>query len=563
MVRQTRRSTLIALSALLLPSAVLLGITIRLLRQETELTERRQAQARRAAALDFGRDLLGRLERADTGLILQASVKAGSFALPWERGQPDPPAAFAQLMFTASAAEQRAAHVSADSLYGSAVNAASMPWQRALATLFRARNLARAGDSRATALYTRLQALPLSVQDEEGMPIALYAADKLRSGHRFELPAEPLSPPALLALREHIEPEDSLKLLQAIRDAERLSELRADLEHLAANAPAGGWIAYGPEPWFVRITDQVTVVRAEPLLNGVAIHRQPVDGAEPVGSAFPGLFATLPVPPVEADSRGLLLLVTLLTIAITSAAAYLAWRDVNREVSAAELRTHFVSSVSHELKTPLTSIRMYAELLRMKPDAALAVREEYLSTIVSESERLSRLINNVLDFSRLERGEKTYQLVPVSLGRLVHEIERAMSYPLAQSGLELQVRVQSDLPQVRADADALSQAVLNLLSNAMKFRGNSSQIDLVVERTNGCASIRVRDRGRGISPADQKHVFEKFYRTPDAEAAGIPGTGLGLALVAHIAQAHGGSVEVESEVGQGSTFSIHLPLRSA
>ncbi len=206
---------------------------------------------------------------------------------------------------------------------------------------------------------------------------------------------------------------------------------------------------------------------------------------------------------------------------------------------------------------------MYGELLRMGAAEDDERRTEYLATIANESERLSRLIANVLDFSRIEQGEQRYALAPVSLEQLARGIERTMSYPLQQAGLELRVAVEPDVPTVLADRDALAQAVLNLLSNAIKFRREdpaARQIDLLVERSNGAACIRVRDRGRGISPAARPHIFERFYRAPEAEQAGIPGTGLGLALVAHVARGHGGAVEVESTVGGGSTFSIRLPL---
>jgi len=218
--------------------------------------------------------------------------------------------------------------------------------------------------------------------------------------------------------------------------------------------------------------------------------------------------------------------------------------------------------VSHELKTPLTSIRMFAELLRAGSVPG-QTRREYLEIMVNESERLTRLINNVLDFSRIEAGGRSYRHEDTSLADVVHNAARTMAYPLAQDGFELNLDVDRTVPSVRADGDAITQAVLNLLSNAMKFSGQSRTIDLRLARENGSAVIRVADRGRGIASDEQHMIFDKYYRSAAAETDGIPGTGLGLALVAHVAAGHGGRVEVESEPGRGSTFSLVLPLERA
>jgi len=233
---------------------------------------------------------------------------------------------------------------------------------------------------------------------------------------------------------------------------------------------------------------------------------------------------------------------------------------VRRELHLAELRSQFVSSVTHELKTPLTAIRMFAETLLMGRTTDQRLQAEYLQTIVNESERLTRLLNNVLDFAKIEQGKKTYRLEPASLADVVGAAARAMDYPLAQQGFALRVQVDEGLPPVRADADALQQAILNLLTNAMKYSGESREIDLRLRRENGDALIEVTDRGVGIAVEEQERIFEKFYRAPTPENGLIPGAGLGLALAEHIAAAHGGRVAVRSAPGQGSTFTIRLPL---
>ena len=256
------------------------------------------------------------------------------------------------------------------------------------------------------------------------------------------------------------------------------------------------------------------------------------------------------------------LVALLLVLSVTLFGAYLLWRDVRRELRLAEMRSQFVSSVSHELKTPLTAIRMFAETLRMGRSPDPQTQAEYLETIVNESERLTRLLNNVLDFSKIEQGKKIYHPEMTFLPEIVQAAARAMQYPLAQQGFELRVNVENGLPPVRVDPDALQQAILNLLTNAMKYSGESRQIDLRLRTQDSRAVIEVSDRGVGIASTEQARIFEKFYRAPTRENQLIAGTGLGLALVEHIAKAHGGHVSVRSAPGEGSTFSIHLPLEA-
>jgi signal transduction histidine kinase len=261
-----------------------------------------------------------------------------------------------------------------------------------------------------------------------------------------------------------------------------------------------------------------------------------------------------------AFARPVYLGILVVVLGVTLFGAYLLWRDVRRELRIADLRSQFVASVSHELKTPLTAIRMFAETLARATVSDPQAREEYLVTIVNETERLSRLLNNVLDFSRMERGQREYHLRPTALDTVVQRSARTLQYPLSQQGLSLKVDVADDVPVVQADEDALQQAVLNLLTNAMKYSGSSSEIDLILQRSNGEAVIAVRDHGLGIPSTYRERVVEKFFRVPSPETAGIPGAGLGLTLVDHIVKGHGGRLEIESLVGSGSTFSIHLPV---
>src|SRR4029077_11184666 len=173
---------------------------------------------------------------------------------------------------------------------------------------------------------------------------------------------------------------------------------------------------------------------------------------------------------------------------------------LGRERRMPEMRSQFVSSVSHELKTPLTSIRMFAETLQMNDSTPPETRAEYLDTIVNETERLTRLLNNVLDFSRIERGQKNYHMQPTPLKEVVDSAVRTMQFPLVQQGFNLRVNVCEGIPPVRADRDAVEQAILNLLSNAMKYSGHSRESALQLCSQNGSAVIQVADRGIGIPP---------------------------------------------------------------
>ena len=189
-----------------------------------------------------------------------------------------------------------------------------------------------------------------------------------------------------------------------------------------------------------------------------------------------------------------------------------------------------------------------------------AQRAEYLDIIINESERLTRLLNNVLDFTRIESGRKIYQLAPHDLESIVRTAARAMQYPLARQGFELVVDVGEGIPPVQGDPDALEQAILNLLANALKYSGEARKIELRLARDGRNAVVSVRDWGIGIEPVDQRRIFDKFYRVARPENRLIPGTGLGLTLVDHIVRSHHGFVGVDSTPGAGSTFRIHLPL---
>jgi signal transduction histidine kinase len=243
-------------------------------------------------------------------------------------------------------------------------------------------------------------------------------------------------------------------------------------------------------------------------------------------------------------------------------AGYLLLRDVHREAETAAVRSHFVASVSHELKTPLTSIRAHAETLLLGRAANADTTTDYLKTIVSESERLTRLVDSVLDFSRIEQERKAYYLQESHLEEIVRSAAKAMEYPLAQLGFSLTISSDGTAPLVRADPEAMTQAILNLLGNAMKYSGESRTLEVRIGTRNDEAFVDVVDYGIGIAWDEQARIFERFHRVQSAETSGIAGTGLGLTLALHVVEAHQGRIAVDSQPGRGSTFSVLIPLQA-
>jgi signal transduction histidine kinase len=237
-------------------------------------------------------------------------------------------------------------------------------------------------------------------------------------------------------------------------------------------------------------------------------------------------------------------------------------RAVKREMEIARLKSDFVSNVSHELRTPLTTIRIMAEMLALGAVASEAKQNEYYRNIVSEAERLSRLINNVLDFARIEEGRKKFQFGMGDIGDLVFEVERITGDYVRSEGFTLEAVVASDLPATAFDRDAVIQALINLMSNAVKYSRNDKRVEMGARVERDTITLYVRDRGPGIDPREIPHLFEKFYRGGDHMTREVGGTGLGLSIVHHIASAHGGRVAVHSKLGEGSTFEILLPVQT-
>ncbi|MCB9680298.1 MAG: HAMP domain-containing histidine kinase [Alphaproteobacteria bacterium] len=255
--------------------------------------------------------------------------------------------------------------------------------------------------------------------------------------------------------------------------------------------------------------------------------------------------------------RRFVIMLAVLSAALGMVAAV---RTVNRELDAARQKADFAANVSHELRSPITQIRLKGESLQLDLVFDDADRQEHYDAIVREAERLSRLVDNVLDFSSIERGVKKYTLRPEDIGDVVRKAVEATESSATQAGLRMVVDVPDDLPVVWADREAISQVMTNLLSNAVKYGSGGETIDVVGRVGLEGLDVSIRDHGIGIDEPDQAKIFDHFYRVSSAEVRRRRGTGIGLTIVRYIVEAHGGSITVDSALGEGSTFTVTLPL---
>jgi signal transduction histidine kinase len=232
---------------------------------------------------------------------------------------------------------------------------------------------------------------------------------------------------------------------------------------------------------------------------------------------------------------------------------------VARQMRLSQMKSDFVSNVSHELRTPLSSIRVFGEYMRLgrveKPEKI----REYGEYIEAESRRLTQLINNILDFSKIESAEKKYHFCSTDIVELVEQTVAAFEVPLREHGLSVSFHA-GPVPMLQIDKDAIAQVLVNLLDNAVKYSNGRKEVEVTVETAGNEVRIMVRDHGIGIPAAEQKKIYEKFYRVGSTLVHDVKGSGLGLSIVMHVVKAHGGRVELVSAPGEGSTFTIILPL---
>jgi signal transduction histidine kinase len=251
---------------------------------------------------------------------------------------------------------------------------------------------------------------------------------------------------------------------------------------------------------------------------------------------------------------------TVLVVVFLVGGIALTIRATDREARLAQAKSNFVANVSHELKTPLSLISLFSEILELGRVNNEEKKAEYYGIIRHESRRLNKTIDNILDFSRIEAGRKTYELVDGDILEVIDNVLTTHRYQIINSGFDIQQDIQASLPSVLMDRDAMSQAISNLLDNAIKYSGKVKQISITAKTLESDLCIEIADHGIGIPRNEQAKIFEKFYRVGNGLVHDVKGSGLGLSLVKHIIEAHKGIISVESDVGKGSRFTILLPL---
>jgi two-component system, OmpR family, phosphate regulon sensor histidine kinase PhoR len=253
------------------------------------------------------------------------------------------------------------------------------------------------------------------------------------------------------------------------------------------------------------------------------------------------------------------LLAAVLILAIVTSGSLLLWQARRSEAEAAQ-KTSFVANVSHEFKTPLTTIRLYSELLEQGRVADTDKQSDYLRTIGRETERLARLVNNALDFSRLEQGQKKFHREPCDLGQELARILTAHEPRIAEAGMTLTRTLPHEPLVATTDRDAVEQIVLNLIDNACKYAADGGELNVTLsKRSAGGLELRVGDRGPGVPTGERERIFEKFHRIDEKLTAEKSGTGLGLSIARQLARGLGGELRCEARDGGGADFLLTLP----
>jgi two-component system phosphate regulon sensor histidine kinase PhoR len=267
---------------------------------------------------------------------------------------------------------------------------------------------------------------------------------------------------------------------------------------------------------------------------------------------------------LESDVRNrrrtnlLFIISSMLLIFFSLAVISATWQ---RDRQLRKLKEDFISNVSHELKTPLSLIRMFSELLVLALFMHEQKRLEYHRIIHNESDRMSRLIANLLDFANLGRGIEYRHFEKTNIVGLVTKALEAYRHEIQKGGCELNLDADPDIPSFSADPNSITMAFLNLLDNSLKYSGEQKKIDVRIQKNGGFVDLSVTDNGVGIPESEQQKIFDKFYRGSDPSVRKIRGSGIGLAITKHVAEIHDGAVLVNSEPGKGSTFTLKIPIR--
>jgi len=242
-------------------------------------------------------------------------------------------------------------------------------------------------------------------------------------------------------------------------------------------------------------------------------------------------------------------------------AAFFIYRSLRQEMKLAQLKSEFISNVSHEIRTPLAVINMYSETLSMNRIKDESKKKEYYSIINTEANRLSGMVNKILNFSKIDSGKRTYKFIETDINEIVTQIIETYEHHFKRNGFTYNFSPKENLPKVMADAEAITDAIINLIDNAIKYSKDNKQVDIKTGSNNRNVFVEVKDYGLGIDEKYQKMVFDKFYRITDGDLAHkAKGSGIGLSIVKHIMEAHKGSVKLISKAGMGSTFVLNFPI---
>lgn len=535
---------------------------------------------------------------------------------------PEPHASFERALRSARQAEQAGDLRAAITRFTDAAGQATHPAHEAAALLAAGRSMLAAGDPRAEARLITLAATFPRARDESGFRVAdlatlLRAQHKLRRGEADDgiamlrgLVEASLAAPWVIGMpAEAFTARQALRLLEGRVDnrwfqlASEEIAIRSkriywaggvadELQLIASRPHRNGQFTYEPEErslWAIVLWDDslwafsfdaedlqsqliFTVLRTANAVDpDLHVELRPID-AEPadvlarvsLAPELPKIEAVVrPADPVALASERLWsrnqrsLVIALAVIAATLGIVAAA-QIVNRELDTARQKSDFAANVSHELRSPITQIRLKAESLQLDLCYDDADRQAHYDAIVNESERLSRLVDNVLDFAAIERGVKQYSLRAGDLGDVLRATARTFA-PSDGAEYELALEIPDDLPAVWFDRDAVAQVVTNLLSNALKYGAEARWARLSAWVDADTVKFAVEDRGIGIARADLERVFEHFYRVESADVRKRRGTGIGLTIVRYIVEAHRGTIAVDSTLGVGTTFTVTLP----
>ena len=268
-----------------------------------------------------------------------------------------------------------------------------------------------------------------------------------------------------------------------------------------------------------------------------------------------GLFVSLLSP-----GKSIFFFIFIVIVLILAFGLYFTLQTINHELHLSKMKSNFMSTVSHEYKSPLTSIRQMAEMLVRGRVPSREKQQKYYNTILQQSERLSHLIDNILDFSKMEEGQKTFRFEKADITPLVGEIVELFRKHTAEQGFDIRLSVPESLPDVEFDREAMEQVMHNLLDNAIKYSGELRSVEVQLLAKGNKVVISVRDHGIGIRKEEHEKIFSRFYRAGEELTHTVKGSGIGLTIVKQIVDAHQGDITVESSPGKGSLFSIILPL---